>query len=48
MFEVLHCVKEIVECIKERIDKEFILFIIKAVLKRGNGTLEQERNSNLK
>ena len=33
--------------LKEKIDEEFILFIVKAVLKRGNSTFEYERNSYL-
>lgn len=41
--EVLHCLKEIAECVKERMDQKIILLSVKAVLKRDSITNKEQK-----
>lgn len=46
VIEVLHCLKEIVECIRKL--KKKTLLNVKAVIKRNDITNKENRNSNFK
>lgn len=44
---VLHCLKTLVECLKERIDEKFIPLSVKAVLKRDNAAMNGKGSPSL-
>lgn len=45
--EVLHCLKEIVECVKERMDQKILLLSVKAVFKWNSITTKEEKEFQL-
>lgn len=48
IIEVLHCLKEIIQCVKERIGKQLSFYVLNLSLEGTTLLIKRKRNSNFK